>query len=162
MSNQEIERKFTVSRIPSDCQEIKRQSIDQGYLAIESESKKEVRLRHKGNQFYLTVKSGQGLVRGEAETEISQEQFEILWPMTAGRRLEKERRVFLLPDGHQAEVDVFAGVLSNLILVEVEFASEEESNTFQLPDWFSREVTSDSRFKNQNLIAVRDISQLDI
>lgn len=160
MFTQEIERKFVVNNVPSDCKEIKHQTINQGYLAIESESKKEVRLRRKGDQFYLTVKSGQGLVRGEAETEISQEQFEVLWPMTEGRRLEKERRVFLLSDGHKAEVDIFSGELTGLILAEVEFASEEESAAFEVPSWFLKEVTTDSRFKNQNLIAQKNVAEL--
>lgn len=154
MSTQEIERKFVAKNIPQNISPIKRQIISQGYLAIESASKKEVRLRHKGDRFYLTVKSGQGLVRGEAETEISQEQFEVLWPMTEGRRLEKERRVFLLPNGNKAEVDIFFEKLEGLVLVEVEFASEEESNAFKAPEWFEREVTTDPTFKNQNLIAL--------
>jgi CYTH domain-containing protein len=49
------------------------------------------------------------------------------------------------------ELDIYSGVFSGLIIAEVEFESEEESRNFEVPDWFGREVTLDTRYKNKTL-----------
>ena len=145
----EIERKYLVARLPRDSEQLTGTFIEQGYLAVCPDGA-EVRLRRKGDRFFQTVKKGRGLVRAEAEIEISEAQFAALWPMTSGRRVSKQR--YQLPmGGHVAELDVFCGTLEGLALVEVEFASIEDSRRFTPPDWFGADVTEDLRFKNQHL-----------
>jgi CYTH domain-containing protein len=143
----EIERKFRLSRLP-DLSGSDADPIEQGYLAVGAEG--EVRLRRKGERTLLTVKRGSGLSRGEAEVEVSTEQFDALWPLTEGRRLRK-RRHRLSHDGVKIEVDVYEGELEGLAVAEVEFASEEEARAFRPPAWLGDEVTGDDRFLNENL-----------
>ena len=88
--NQEIERKFLVNKVPENLSQHPSTEIIQGYLAI-TEDGTEVRVRKKGNRYFLTVKSGFGLQRQEVEIDISKDQSEKLWSMTEGKQIEKVR-----------------------------------------------------------------------
>ena len=106
--------------------------IDQGYLAVGPEGA-EVRIRRRGAKLTLTIKSLEpGAARLE-ELAIDEARFERLWPLTLGRRLEKERHVFALAGELRAEVDVYLGSLSGLRVVEVEFPTAHASEAFSPP-----------------------------
>ena len=142
----EIERKFCVRKMPNlaACAGVE---ITQGYLAVGGI---EVRVRRKGDQFYQTVKMGTGVKRTEVEMALSRAQFDLLWPLTAGRRVKKVR--YELTEGKWTiELDVYRGRLKGLVVAEVEFASVAESARFVPPPWFGRDVTDDDRYKNANL-----------
>jgi CYTH domain-containing protein len=145
----ETERKFLVKReqmpIPVDGEEIR-----QGYIAAEPDGN-EVRIREKGDRFFLTVKTSGDLERSECEMEITQEKFEELWQFTEGRTLEKMRYIIPLDKGLVCELDVYSGRLKGLIVAEVEFTGVNQAAVFAPPSWFSQEVTNDSRYKNRNL-----------
>ena len=145
----EVERKWLVQP-PPDLPIHQGKDVTQGYIAL-AEDGTEVRLRQIGEQWFQTVKSEGGLIRGEIEVELSRQQFETLWPATAGRRLEKTR--FQLPwEGKTVEVDVYHGCLAGLVVAEVEFTSASESAQFTPPPWFGSEVTGDDAYKNVILV----------
>ncbi len=146
---QEIERKFLVKGLPPGLENFAAHEIVQGYIVI-SDDGTEVRLRKKGEKYYQTVKTGEGLKRGESEIELAGEQFESLWPLTEGKRVGKTRYEISHGD-NLIELDVYSGALKGLLVVEVEFPSEEESAGFNPPSWFGKEVTEDPRYKNKNL-----------
>lgn len=145
----EIERKFLVATCPA-LDEVTSEAVRQGYVTGAHDSV-EVRLRQKGGAYFLTVKSGGTVQRAEYETAITAEQFETLWPATAGSRIEKTRYTGALPDGLMFELDIFCGALAPLMLVEVEFPTLDAASAFTPPDWFGVDVTSDKRFKNKAL-----------
>ena len=139
----EIERQFLVDELPELS--AKYEVLRQGYVSLEPE----IRIRQIGNdRFMLTVKRGAGLVREEWETDITQHEFENLasrlWTGTI--MVEKRRYMFMLPDGHRAEIHVHVGHLAGFNYVEVEFSTREEAMSFIPPAWFGREVTEDARF----------------
>lgn len=142
----EIERKFSVKHLPDDLESYPQQHFTQGYISIGNDGK-EIRLRRKGDDYFLTVKSGGGLIRSEYEIKITGEQFHDLWPATEGKRLEKTR--YFIP--HNVELDIYHGDLEGLITAEVEFKSEKESEDFIPPEWFDEELTYDKRYRNQSL-----------
>lgn len=145
----EIERKFALDQ-PPDLSGRESVAIEQGYLAVASQGGAEVRLRRKGEATLLTIKGGTGAVRTEEEFEIERERFEVLWPLTEGRRVVKRRH--LIPLGElTAEVDVYEGALEGLVTAEVEFSSEPEADRFKPPEWLGREVTGDERYLNERL-----------
>ena len=109
-----------------------------------------MRLRARGGQHTETVKSTGSMVREEREIELSVEQFDTLWPATAGRRIEKTRHEIGVGDV-VVELDVYHDSLDGLMTAEVEFATVEEARAFAPPDWFGPEVTSDPRYKNKSL-----------
>jgi len=145
----EIERKFLVKELPPEIDFYPHSEIIQGYLMI-TDNGVEVRLRKKGGRCYHTVKSGSGLVRKEAEKEISEAEFLEHWPETEGKRIEKVRSEIEYEE-HIIELDIYSGDLAGLVVAEVEFDSEEESSHFAPPEWFGEEVTDDERYKNKNL-----------
>lgn len=142
----EIERKFLVTQAPH-LGRSRSVRIEQGYL---SGGEDEVRVRRKGDGFWLTVKRGAGMVRTEQEVALDREQFEALWPLTSGRRIEKDRTV-MEGGGRTIELDVYDSELRGLVVAEVEFEDEDEAMAFVPPAWFGREVTDDARYKNQAL-----------
>jgi adenylate cyclase len=145
----EIERKFLVERAP-ELERFEAVAIEQGYLALASDDGAEVRLRRAGAELVLTIKGGTGKVRVEEEVELDPERFDALWPLTEGRRLAKARHLVPL-DGLIAEVDVYHEALAGLVVAEVEFETEADSDRFDPPDWFGRELTGDDRYSNARL-----------
>jgi CYTH domain-containing protein len=144
----EIERKWLLDELPRGFSELPAARIRQGYLAVADGV--EVRVREIGERHLLTVKSSGGMTREEVELPLGRDDFERLWTLTHGRRIEKTRTQ-LPVDGRVAEIDVYAGALAPLRVVEIEFASEEDANSFSVPPWFGREVTHDQRYKNRRL-----------
>ena len=145
----EIERKFIVTEVPPGLDGYPHEAIRQGYLALDPDST-EVRLRQKGDQFYQTVKRGGGLQRLEVEISLTRAQFDALWPMTDGKRVEKVR-YDIVHEGHLIELDVYDEALSGLLTAEVEFPSVEASTVFHPPAWLGREITGEKGYKNKNL-----------
>lgn len=145
----EIERKFLIKELPPEIDFYPHSEIMQGYLMI-TDNGVEVRVRKKGGRCYHTVKLGSGLVRKEAEKEITEADFREQWPATEGKRVQKVRYE-IEHDELIIELDIYSGKLEGLIIAEVEFESEEESSHFEPPEWFGEEVTHDERYKNKNL-----------
>jgi adenylate cyclase len=142
----EIERKFRVARLPSGLRN--GTSLRQAYIAVEGDV--EVRVRSDGTRQVLTVKGGRGLERDEVEVAIDAAAFDDLWGLAGDRHLEKTRhRVDL--DGLTAELALYAGVLAGLAVVEVEFASRQEAEAFDPPDWFGAELTGEAAWSNAAL-----------
>ena len=144
----EIERKFLVRKRPPDLGQFKSQAIRQGYAIISAGE--EVRIRSMGADFSLAVKKGTGVERMEAQIALTPEQFDKLWPLTEGRRIDKIR--YYIPEGEfTIELDVFKGDLEGLITAEVEFSCRKDCDEFAPPAWLGDEITYDERYKNKNL-----------
>lgn len=142
----EIERKFKIKYLP-DLSNCKCNGIIQGYLSYEPE----IRIRQKGNKYYITKKSKGTLEREELETEINADTFNILSNLIQDNIISKTRYEKTIADNLTAEIDIYHGVNEGLMVVEVEFKSLEESLIFQALDWFGEEITDDLSYKNKNL-----------
>ena len=146
--NIEIERKFLLSALPQGLPD--GQEIRQGYLSV---SDPEVRVRQMDSRFFVTKKTGDGLTREESEAEVTEQVFNILWPATEGRRVEKTRYSVTAADGTIWELDDYRGNLSGLFTAEVELPTEE-SVPLQpeiLKDLVTADVTHDVKYKNKKL-----------
>ncbi len=150
MPGVEVERKWLVPTAPPDALTVPAQPIEQGYLTIGPDGA-ETRVRRREGRCTLTVKSGRGLVRNEHEIELSEDQFEALWPATEGQRVQKQRRGLRADDGHLIELDVYEGALSGLIVAEVEFQDPWGAESFVAPYWFGPELTGQAAYSNQRL-----------
>jgi len=145
----EIERKFLLK--PEYLNDIKNNNsslIIQAYLI--NEETKSVRIRIKNSKAFLTVKSAMsGISRLEYEYEIPvQDAYEMIEKFQL-KTLSKKRYEVLI-EGKLWEVDFFEGKLEGLVLAEIELKSEDES--FIMPKWTDKEVTSDPQYLNANLI----------
>jgi adenylate cyclase len=62
-----------------------------------------------------------------------------------------EKKRYLLHYGkHTWEIDIFEGNNQGLIVAEIELSDENE--TFSKPEWISKEVSYDTKYRNSNLI----------
>ena len=78
---------------------------------------------------------------------MSAEQFDALWPATAGRRLTKVR--YDVPwKGHTIEIDIYRGRNRGLVVAEVEFENQRSCAAFEPPDWIGRDVTVKPKYSN--------------
>ncbi len=158
----EIERTYLLDRLPDLPPDAMVYRLEQGYLpdptATDAEGQLEGRLRrtikHDGSVIYThTIKRGTGLVRQETERTISQQEFDQLWPRTAGRRLSKAR-YFITVGEHVWTVDDFDDM--DVVMAEIELPTPETKVT--LPDWLAavlvREVTEEPEYRSYRL-AVR-------
>ena len=157
----EIERQFLVKReavlppltgVPSTL-------LRQGYVSFVPEIR--VRVWDEA-RFILTIKSGAGLSRGEAELEISVEEYTALQErLLPGTQLITKRRYHLpLAGGLTAELDVHLEQLDGLRYVEVEFPSEEAARAFVPPPWFGTELTEMTAFSSRLLATVSGYEEL--
>ena len=144
----EIERKYLVKKIPNNLSSYKSNYIRQGYI---SPSPSPLRIRQKGDKFELTkklpIKDGDFNSAEEINIYLTEYEFGKLWPLVE-KSLEKMRYDIPINGGLTAELDVFKGGLEGLVLVEVEFVSEEQMQQFQPPEWFGKDVTQESYSAN--------------
>ncbi len=144
----EIERKFLVDKFPVDLETYPHKRYVQGYLCRNPV----VRVRDEGGEYVLTYKGAGLLAREEYNLPLNEEAFLHMIKKCDGRVITKNRYRIQIPGtGLTAELDVFLSELSPLVMVEVEFESEEEAKAFLPPDWFGKEVTYDERYHNSVL-----------
>ena len=142
----EIERKFTVKTLPDNLEDYPCKPIEQAYLCTDPV----VRVRRKGEEFWLTCKGKGFLVREEYELPLTEQAYRHLLSKADGRVIVKNR--YHIPCGaYTVELDVFGGELAPLVIAEVEFPSVEAANAFVPPDWFGNDVTEDPAYNNSNL-----------
>ena len=181
----EIERKFLVTYLPFDLNEFEVHHITQGYIStdpvirIRNESivcpgrQKEpitelTTIFDSGlsaapssceTRYTLTVK-GEGLkVREELNLTISGDAYRRLLKKVDGGLIKKDRYIIPLDDTPGSlicELDIFKGALEPLILLEIEFLTEKEADSFIPPYWFGEEVTDDPRYQNSALSRFRE------
>ena len=144
----EIERKFLVNKLPEDLLEYPSVSIEQGYVIVTAD--KELRIRKRGEAFWLTFKKGSGTTRDEIEIGISKEQYHDFKTQIVGSIINKKRINYPY---HRLtiEIDIYKGSLEGLVVAEVEFPSKESMNKFSEPEWFAEEISLSAEFKNKNL-----------
>lgn len=146
----EIERKFLVEKMPELDSDIKKEFIKQGYLRRGSnKGEATVRVRQLGNTGYLTIKGDKvGITQSEYEYEIPIEDAKEMFNLCEKGKIEKTR--YYIPHGnHIIELDVFAGDNNGLIIAEIELESEKD--IVEIPEWFGKEVTTDSSYSNAAL-----------
>ena len=154
MSN-EIERKFKVKQVPQEILEtIAPLELVQTYLAAPEGQERRVRAINN-ERFVITVKipqvSSNGLIRQELEKEISKEDYELFLHQQKGTQIKKKRYKVPAENGLTYELDIYEGELDGLMVVEVEFPTEELADSFEKPDWFGKDVTSNKAYKNASL-----------
>ena len=144
----EIERKFLIDQ--SIIGDLKNGSqIKQGYISTTNNTV--VRVRVADQKAYLTLKGeNSGATRSEFEYEIpTNDAEEIILELCSGPIIDKTRYVQTYK-GHTWEIDVFHGDNKGLVVAEVELENEDEH--VEMPKWIQKEVTSDKRYYNSNLL----------
>ena len=144
----EIERKYVVDTTAWKPQD-GGTHFKQGYL--NSQKERVVRVRIEGDRAKLTIKGPSvGVTRSEFEYTIPVDDAAILLDNLCEQPLIDKHRHKEVHGGKTWEIDVFHGENEGLVVAEIELASEDEK--FAAPAWAVREVSSDSRYFNSNLL----------
>lgn len=146
----EIERKFLVRDESWRNAVTATERLRDGLIFHAATAK--LRVRVSDTRATLTFKGPKsGIVRHEFEYPIPREHAEILLAEhCGGRLLEKTRHT--VPHGkHVWSVDVYEGLLSGVVLSEVELRSASEP--FALPEWVGEDVTGLEAYKKATLLA---------
>ena len=157
----EIERKFTVKKLPDDLGQYTCHIIEQAYLNTDPV----VRIRRQDDDYYMTYKGKGLLAREEYNLPLNQHSYYHLREKAEGNVISKKR--YVIPIKHPTfasdykenidsislavELDIFEEPFAPLVIAEVEFPSEEMAHAFLPLDWFDQDVTQDSAYHNSNL-----------
>lgn len=143
----EIERKFTINKLPNNLDQYPYLTLEQAYL----NTAPVVRVRRENDDFYLTYKGKGFLAREEYNLPLNEEAYYHLREKADGLIISKKRYRIPYDEKLTIELDVFEAPLAPLVLAEVEFESIEEANAFTPPAWFEKDVTEDRSFSNSEL-----------
>ena len=157
----EIERKFTIKKLPSDLDTYSYHIIEQAYLCTNPV----VRVRRSDDEYYMTYKGKGLLAREEYNLPLNEQSYLHLKEKADGNIITKRR--YLIPltnpsyvnssksasfaDSLLIELDEFHGCFAPLLLAEVEFHSVDEANAFLPPAWFGEDVTSNPEYHNSRM-----------
>lgn len=143
----EIERKFTINKLPEHLEQYTCLTLEQAYL----NTAPVVRVRRENDAFYLTYKGKGFLAREEYNLPLDEGSYYHLREKADGLIISKKRYLIPLNEKLTIELDIFEAPLAPLVLAEVEFESIEEANAFVPPAWFEKDVTHDRSFSNSEL-----------
>ena len=149
----EIEKKFLPGNLPEDLNQYTHHKIEQAYL----NTSPVVRIRKQDDEYYLTYKGGGMMAREEYNLPLNEKSYNHLLKKADGNIITKTRFLIPINDGSlTAELDIFEGKFSGMVLIEVEFESVEQADAFQKPDWFGEDVTFSSKYHNSTLSQKKD------
>jgi adenylate cyclase len=148
----EIERKFLIVDDGWKSAIVQSARLRDGLIASNNGHKARVRIMD--GSAIITLKSRKnGPSRTEFEYEIPRSDAEeILRTMCDGNILDKVRH-YVSHESVIWHVDVYDGLLSGVILAEVEL--QDVNQKLELPSWIGREVTTDPAYRKINMFAQR-------
>ena len=147
----EIERKFLV--VDDSWKNSIKRSVHIRDGLIASDNGRKVRVRISDQSATITIKGQHiGITRPEFEYPIPLSDAEELLRMCERHHLEK-RRYFVPYEGLNWQIDVYEGILKGIVLAEIEM--KKENQTFKIPPWIGREVTTDPKFRKVNMFSER-------
>jgi len=140
----EIELTFLAKTLPHGMVGSESREIIDLYFPENSLHPK-IRLRKNGNKYELTKKqllnTNDASMQEESTILLDVEEFLVLSQLE-GKRIRKVR-YFYSCDRGVAEIDVFQDELEGLVLIDFEFSSEEELNSFEIPNFCLCDVTQE-------------------
>ncbi|MCA9363108.1 CYTH domain-containing protein [Candidatus Kaiserbacteria bacterium] len=141
----ELELTYLAKSLPTNLTELKSKKIIDLYVDNGTDHS-DLRIRRNGDKFELTRKTpvddGDASKQTEVTIPISKTEFESFLPVKA-RKVEKTR-YYLEHGDRTAEFDVFKGDLSGLVVIDFEFNSEEEKDSFEMPDFCLEDITQET------------------
>lgn len=148
----EIERKYLLADDSWRGAVFRSVRIRDGILAFYDGRK--IRIRFYDDKATLTVKGPRnGLTRDEFEYDIpASDGLILLEQHCKGEVVEKVRHHVIFSE-LEWYIDEYDGLLAGLIFAEIELPSEDTE--FALPDWVSKEVTGQDKYRKINLVKAR-------
>lgn len=140
----ELEKTYLAKKLPENFKGCSFKEIIDVYIPISSEHPS-LRLRKNGNKIELTkkepVNEGDNSCMKEQTIILTEAEFDVLNKVD-GKRIHKIRYNYEY-QGNIAEFDVFQDLLSGLVIIDFEFATMEEKDRFQMPDFCLADITQE-------------------
>ncbi|MBN1544332.1 hypothetical protein JW898_02615 [Candidatus Woesearchaeota archaeon] len=139
----ELEKTYLAKSVPKGLAECRSKEIIDIYIP-RSHLHPKLRIRKNGDRYEMTKKEPVADDASEQEEQtiiLTEEEFNALNKLD-GKKTRKIR--YHYPhDGRMAEIDVFEGALKGLIVIDFEFDTEEDKETFAMPEFCLAEVTQE-------------------
>lgn len=142
MENMEIEKKYTIKKLPDNLETYPCKIIEQAYL----NTAPVVRIRRSDDEYYLTYKGSGLMAREEYNLPLDEASYRHLLKKADGNVISKKRYVIPIEDPQfdgsytpqstpalRIELDVFAPPFAPLVMAEVEFPQIEMADAFVPP-----------------------------
>lgn len=140
----EREKTYLVSKLPADLS-LNNSALLRDIYIPEGVGHARLRLRQKGDSYEMTKKipviDGDSSRQTEHTIPLTREEFEAL--ATSSQKSLQKRRYFTKINGYDAEVDIYEDKLAGLVVVDFEFATEEDFLAFVRPVEMLADVTQD-------------------
>lgn len=139
----ELERTFLLRKLPEGLRDSEFKEIIDIYYPKHYDHPV-IRLRKNGDKFELTKKepmNDDASEQVEHTLFLTPEEFNEFSKLE-GKKVYKKRYYYNY-NGRVAEIDVFQGDLKGLIVVDFEFSSVEEKNSFEIPDFCLVDITQE-------------------
>ena len=142
-SSVEYELTYLAKELPANILNWPYKDLIDIYIPETSNSHPRLRLRQQGNTYQITKKipvSGQNSsTHHEYTIDLTQEEFTAL--ATCSHRSVSKRRYYGEISGRNAEVDVFTGPLTGLVVIDFEFESSTDMEAFTQPKECLADIT---------------------
>ena len=144
--NIEIERKFTVNKIPKKI--TNSFVIKQFYMLIDKDFVQRLRIFDDKKAIISIKQNCSGLKRYEFEYEIPLVDAQKIISIGNFLSIKKIRHEIII-DNIKWEVDQFLEKNEGLVIAEVELQNEDQK--LNLPKWIEKDVTNQNKYYNYNL-----------
>lgn len=142
--NIELEKTYLAKYLPKGVAHSPSREIIDLYFPKEA-THPHLRLRRSGNAYELTKKEPLAGTDSSRQLEqtitLTEEEYETLARLP-GKRTEKLRYYYPYKN-YAAEITIFRGALTGLVLIDFEFSSVAEMERFEMPDFCLAEVTQE-------------------
>jgi len=160
MFDEEIEKTYLLKSLPLIIKEIKPIELLDLYVPENSDHPK-LRLRKKGQQYEITKKNLKDetdmSVQIEQTIPLTHEEFKALAKSSA--KSVRKLRYTTIINGVRMDIDLFLDNLYGLALVDFEFNSNDQKNSFVAPDFILTDVTQE-KFIAGGLLAGKKYSDI--
>ena len=152
----EIERKFLVAHNGWKTSVVRSARIRDGLIAIQNGRKARVRILD--DIATIAIKGPhKGPSRPEFEYPVPMTDAEEMLRFMCDDRILEKVRHYVPHRGLTWEIDVYSGILSGVVIAEVEL--DRESDLIEVPDWIGTEVTGDVRYSKLHMFRERSNQQ---
>jgi len=160
MENMEIEKKYTIKRLPENLADYPCKIIEQAYL----NTSPVIRIRKSNDKYTLTYKGSGLMAREEYNMPLNEQSYLHLLQKTDGNVITKKRYLIPLENPQfddsfypmtdpnlVIELDIFEPPFAPLVMAEVEFWDTYMAEAFIPPEWFDEDVTYNLDYHNVTL-----------
>ncbi|MFH1631022.1 MAG: CYTH domain-containing protein [Candidatus Aenigmatarchaeota archaeon] len=160
MKSIELERTFLAKFLPPDLKNCQHKEIVDIYIP-KSDRHPSLRIRKNGERFEITKKfpvETSASMQNENTIKLTEEEFLSLSKISG--KVVRKIRYFYKYDKFIAEIDVFQDALWGLVIIDFEFDSKSDQNSFQMPDFCLVDVT-DEEFIAGGMLCGKSYSDIE-